>query len=75
MHEIIGKRTPRIGHSSGHGLRLGRLFVAQILAGGLGLRALRHNARTCLIEWRRMAIPVPQRRLHDVIRRARRRCR
>ena len=35
MHEIIGKRTPRIGHSSGHGLRLGRLFVAQILAGGI----------------------------------------
>jgi hypothetical protein len=34
MHEIIGKRTPRIGRSSGHGLRLGRLFVSQILPDG-----------------------------------------
>ena len=34
MHEIIGRKTPRIGHPSGHGLRLGKMFVTQFLADG-----------------------------------------
>lgn len=35
VHEIVGRHTPRIGHSNGHGLRLNRMFVSQILAEGM----------------------------------------
>jgi hypothetical protein len=35
LHEIIGRKTPRIGHRSGHGLRLGKMFVSQFFADGL----------------------------------------
>jgi hypothetical protein len=35
LHEIIGRKTPRIGHRSGHGLRLGKMFVFQFFSDGL----------------------------------------
>jgi hypothetical protein len=35
LHEIVGRKTPRVGHSSGRGLRLGKMFVSQFLADGL----------------------------------------
>src|SRR6266542_4389086 len=34
LHEIIGRKTPRIGHRSGRGLRLGKMFVSQFFADG-----------------------------------------
>jgi hypothetical protein len=35
LHEIIGRKTPRIGRQSGQGLRLGKMFVSQFFADGL----------------------------------------
>jgi hypothetical protein len=35
LDEIVGRRTPRIGHPNGRGLRLSKMFISQILAEGM----------------------------------------
>ena len=61
LHELVGRKTPRIGHRSGRGLRLGKMFVSQFFADGLRPSSI---AQQCAQMLEQMAMGEPQ--SHDL---------